>query len=110
MENKPVQCPHCKSENVTFALKRYKATICRFLKYLCLIIMIVSFATNLNNFIDLAYGTNKETGTPWPIAFFVLCSFLTVIFQLLQGFFERKIDTYAICKDCATTWIANIDV
>lgn len=110
MENKPITCPICKSENVTFTLKRYSATVCRFLKYLFLIIMIVSFATNLNDFIDLAYGTNQETGTPWSIALFILCSFLTVILQLLQILLERKIDTYGICKDCSTTWIIKIDI
>ena len=60
MEQKPIQCPKCKSQNVVSSVTYRKAPVIRVFKFICIAIFLIAVVYNIYDFIALS-GSNQSS-------------------------------------------------
>ena len=121
MENKPITCPNCKSENIILTVTYQKAPVIRVLKFICFAIFLITVIYNIYDFIALSSpnitsAIAKATGAATPSnrveSYSVPTSAIgaaisiifTIFFEIAQQYYENKTCIIYACKNCDHTW------
>ena len=122
MEQKPIQCPNCKSENVVSTVTYRKAPVIRVFKFICIAIFLIAVAYNIYDFIALSAPNQSSaiagiTGAGRPSNTIVIQDNTTantvvagisiifaIFFEIAQQYYESKACILYLCKDCDHTW------
>lgn len=130
-------CKNCHSENVVITIQYHKSTICRVLKFICIIGLLLTVILNMAEVIQYDDLGNKlqtpentytiqnvcEDITPInstinnqpsgyvkvnPTGFIILALILVLtLIEFTQQYFESKMRIYYYCKDCGEIWHEN---
>ena len=109
MEQKPIQCPNCKSENVVSTVTYRKAVIIRILKFICIMSFLIVAINNLYELISYSPTTEliKETAkTDQNKDIIISNTFagISILLQIVQYCIERNACIIHLCKNCNHTW------
>lgn len=112
MENKPIQCPHCKSENVISTVTYRKAPVVRVFKFIFIMIFLISIAYNLCDFLIVSAQDLKAEIIPnqseivlnGSIVLAAFSAIIAILLEIAQQYIESKACVLHLCQNCDTSW------
>ena len=130
MDNPYIKCEKCNSTDVIISVQYCKSTVCRILKFICLIAILITAVSNMAAIIQYdEIGKNLQTQdsiilmipieytpdtipdgivetNPTGIIISIL-AIVAIIIDVIQQWIESKPRIYYFCKSCGEIWCTD---